>query len=206
MTKKVVLIPCSGRKKEGGCPTYKESNLAIILGNEAYKELLKERYELAIQFGLKQGPDIFSDIEESGILFMPAYERYDGIIYQKGEFRILFPEFRGRCFIISALYGLLEANDFIRYYDLKMDDKLSSGEKVWEWWARNELNGFLEVALSKSNTTEVHDLLSNKYRSALGLWQKSNRYKVFEYSYPGLRYGSLHRRAEDLKKIISAKN
>ena len=202
---KVVLIPCSGRKIEAGETTYEEPKLKLILGDEAYEDLLRARNNLSGLLGLRTGPDISGDVSESGLQFMPAYRRYHGIMYQEAEFVSLFPNFIGKIFIISALYGLLEANDFIRNYNLKMNDKLESGEKVWKWWLKKGLGHYLNITLSNSMATEVHNLLTQDYRKAIGSWQEKDRYKNFEYNYPGLGTGSLYRRGEDLKRILSSR-
>jgi hypothetical protein len=200
---KVVLIPCSERKIKAGETTYEEPKLKLILGDEAYKDLLRARNNLSSVLGLRPGPDISGGVRESGLQFMPAYRRYRGIMYQEAEFVNLFPNFKGKIFIVSALYGLLEANDFIRNYNLKMNDKLGSGEKVWKWWIKKGLGHYLNIALSNSVATEVHNLLTQDYRKAIGSWQEKDRYKIIEYNYPGLGIGSLYRRREDLKRILS---
>jgi cytoplasmic iron level regulating protein YaaA (DUF328/UPF0246 family) len=199
----VIIIPCSGRKISGGQTDFKKPPLAVILGNRAFKNLLEARNELAGELGLKPGPDIQDGCKAADMEFRPAFERYSGIMYRKAEFQRRLPVFQGKIFIISALYGLLDASDLIRDYNLQMSDSLPSGEKVWKWWKDRGLGTYLEIALSNSRATEVYDLLSQNYRKALGALKKSGNYKLVSYDYPGLGTGSLYHRGEDLKKLLS---
>ena len=200
---KAIIIPCSGQKVRGGSSIYIKPRLIDLLGEAEFGRLLALRDRLSVQIGLPPGPDMNTLYSESDIRFLPAYERYDGKMYQRAEFRESFPEFRGRVFIISALYGLLDANDHIRFYDLAMDDRISPNVRVWQWWARNGLRGYLDIALRNIAVSEVYDLLSDKYRNATGSLQTSDQYQAHQFRYPGLGIGSLYERGNDLKKILT---
>jgi cytoplasmic iron level regulating protein YaaA (DUF328/UPF0246 family) len=200
---KAIIIPCSGQKIRGGSSIYIKPRLIDLLGEAEFGRLLALRDKLSVQIGLPPGPDTNIRNMENDIRFLPAYKRYNGKMYQRAEFCEFFPEFRGRVFIISALYGLLDANDHIRFYDLAMDDWISPNERVWQWWAGNGLRRYLDIALKNAAASEVYDLLSNKYRNAIGLLQTSDRYRAYLFSYPGLGIGSLYERGNDLKKILT---
>lgn len=199
---KTIIIPCSGKKLSGGNAEYRSPQLASILGDVDFHKLLVLRKELSELMDLPPGPDIGSAIAEPSLKYRPAFDRYDGKMYQTAEFRLIFPGFRGRVLIVSALYGLLDANDHIRDYNLAMKDALLTRERVWNWWRRNGLGAFVEKALNKIETTEVHDLLSSDYRKAIGCPESNSKYQIKEYCYPGQGTGSLYRRGEDLKKIL----
>jgi len=200
---RIVLIPCSGQKARGGYHDFNSPVLARLLGAPTFKSLLETRDELARELCLRPGPDIRNECETVDIEFLPAFMRYKGKMYQKAEFSCQFTTFRGRVFIISALYGILEASDFIRDYNLEMGDTLPCGEKVWKRWKRRDLRNYLNVVLLNSDATEVHDLLTQNYRKALGDLETTEKYKVIRYEYPGLGIGSLYRRGDDLEKILT---
>lgn len=199
---KTIIIPCSGRKLASGKAAFKTPQLASVLGNEDFHKLLALRDELSKLIDLPPGPDIGSAIAEPSLKYRPAFDRYDGKMYQTAEFRQTFLGFGGQVLIVSALYGLLDANDYIRDYNLAMKNKLPTGKKVWHWWSRNGLGSFVETALRKIRTTETHELLSTDYRKTVGCLSSNNQYRVKKYSYPGQGTGSLYRRREDLKRIL----
>lgn len=202
---KIIIIPCSGKKRDGGTESYKPPQLAMILGEEVFRKLLMLRNELSALLNLPPGPDIGGEQEE-GIEFRAAFDRYDGKMYQTADFRRLYPGFQGRVFIISALYGLLDADDHIRNYNLAMNYRLPSGEGVWHWWKRKGLQTHIETALGNTGVTEVHDLLSELYRKAIGHLISDNQYQVHIYTYPGQGTGSLYRRGEDLKRLLTKRS
>jgi cytoplasmic iron level regulating protein YaaA (DUF328/UPF0246 family) len=105
--------------------------------------------------------------------------------------------------IVSALYGLLDGNDLIRNYNLKMDDKLPTGNKVAVFWKRHGLRDILLELISGVDAAEVHDLLSGKYREALSPWPDPRIRNFSLYEYPGMGHGSSYGRAKDLKKLLS---
>jgi len=203
--KKAIIIPCSGQKVRGGSSIYIKPCLIDLLGEAEFGRLLALRDKLSVQIKLQPGPDMNTLYSDSDIRFLPAYERYDGKMYKRAAFRESFPEFRGRgrVFIISALYGLLDANDHIRFYDLAMDKRLPSNVRVSQWWAVNGLRRYLDIALKNAAASEVYDLLSNKYRTAIGHLQTSDLYRAYLFNYPGLGIGSLYERGNDLKKIMT---
>jgi len=200
---KAIIIPCSGQKVRGGSSIYIKPRLIDLLGEAEFGRLLALRDKLSVQIKLQPGPDMNTHYSEGDISFLPAYERYSGKMYKRAEFRKFFPEFRGRVFIISALYGLLDANDHIRFYNLAMDVWISPNERAWQWWAGNGLRRYLDIALKNAAASEVYDLLSNKYRNAIGLLQTADQYRAYLLSYPGLGIGSLYKRGNDLKNLLT---
>lgn len=199
---KVIIIPCSGQKLSRGRAYYPEPRLLETLGEAAFGQLLAARRELSELIGLSPGPDLGGSDPSEGIEYRPAFERYSGIMYRRAEFRRLFPDFWGRVLIISALYGLLDAGDHIRYYDLAMDNRLSSGERVWRWWRKKDLPEFVAASLSNLRGTIVHDLLIGCYRRATGSIAMAGHFSIKTYNYAGLGYGALYRRGDDLRALL----
>jgi hypothetical protein len=199
---KVIIIPCSGQKLSGGRAHYPEPRLLETLGEAVFDQLLATRRELGGLIGLSPGPDLGGSDPSEGIEYRPAFERYDGIMYQRAELRRLFSSFPGRVLIISALYGLLDAGDPIRSYDLTMDDHLPSRERVWRWWKRRGLSELIAVSLGNLRATEVHDLLIGNYRKAAVSPATVNRFHIKSYNYPGMGFGALYRRGDDLRGFL----
>ena len=200
---KVILIPCSGQKIGGGTTDYKRPRLWEILEDSQFFRLLAARAELGKLRGLGPGPDLGAPDDRGAVEFRPAFERYDGIMCRRAKFRRLFSNFQGRVLIISALYGLLDAGDHIRSYDITMDDRLPSGEKVWRWWMKRGLPELMAISLDNLRATEVHDLLIGSYRKAVGSMAIANRFHFKTYNYPGLGFGALYRRGDDLRGLLS---
>lgn len=199
---KAVIMSCSKRKLPGGNAQYQEPVLAGILGTREYDKLLCLRNELFIHLSLLPGPDSIGGDDPRGLEFRPAYERYDGNVYKAAGVREKLPDFNGHLFIVSALYGLLEAKDQIRNYDLCMKDKGPGGMFVFRWWKENGLHGFLEIALRNIRATEVHDLQGGDYKKAIGVFGPGAPYKLIQYEYPGMGSRSQYKRAEDLGKLF----
>ena len=187
---------------EGGSEIYHPPRLAMILGERTFQRLLALRRELSALINLPLGPDIGVEVPISAIGFRSASDRYDGKMYKAANFRRTFAGFRGQALIVSALYGLLDAEDHIRYYDLAMNDRLPTGESVWHWWKRNGLRMYVETALKNIETTEVHDLLSGLYRKALGSLNSDSQYMVKTYRYPNQGSASLYRRGEGINRLL----
>jgi len=199
---RVILIPCSGQKIGGGRPEYGQSRLREILGDSQFSGLLDARRELGRLRGFTPGFDLGASDNSVAVEFRPAFERYDGIMYRRADFRRLFSHFPGRVLIISALYGLLDAGDPIRSYDLSMNDHLPSGDSIWRWWKRRGLQELIAVSLGNLRPTEVHDLLIGSYRKAAIFPETIDRFHVKTYNYPGMGFGALYHRGDDLRKLI----
>jgi cytoplasmic iron level regulating protein YaaA (DUF328/UPF0246 family) len=164
---------------------------------------MEARLDLAKQLRLSPGPDLGFQEKSENISYLPAYQRYDGVIYQTGEVRQRYIGFGGHLIILSALYGLLEASDTIRNYDLAMNDSLPMRTRVYTFWQKHGLREIIEEYYHACESATLHDLLSGNYRKALEPWPtlKINRYHP--YNYPGLRTASNYPRGGDLKRLLS---
>ncbi len=198
---KIILIPCSGSKVSGGQINPRPSTLADHLSPATFQKLARARQELEVI--LQNNPKTNLGYKDGGVVkYLPAFQRYQGIIYAQGDLSRLYPAFKGRLVIVSALYGLLDGNDLIRNYDLKMDDMLPSGNKVAVFWKCHGLRDILLELISGEDAAEVHDLLSGKYREALIPWPDPRIKNIRSYEYPGMGQGSSYERAKDLKDLI----
>lgn len=201
----LVLIACSGSKLSGGESGFQySSNLSHILSSQTYKKLFAARKELSQLLNLASGYDLGYDHQDNGIEYLPVYKRYIGKVYKCSLLEKLYPQVKShRIVIVSALYGLLDANNLIREYDLAMDCTLPNGKKVMTWWKNQELGKILEEYIHAHKPTCVHDLLSGNYRKSLQPWLQDSIKNITKiYNFPGLGIGTNWKRGEILKKIL----
>lgn len=202
---RVILIPCSGRKRPGGGQRYTPENSApTLLGPNSGQSLLKARYELCRILGLALGPDLGAD-QDAGVEYLAAFRRYDGNLYRRAH--MTEEDAAGqrgpRVLIVSALYGLLTALEPIRHYNLAMSDKLPNGQRVANWWKQRCLGSLVLEALKNLGASEVHDLLSANYRQALSPWPgPCLPFAYHGHEYRGLGSGSDYHRGEDLRRLL----
>lgn len=203
----LVLIACSGSKLSGGeSISQYSSNLSNTLSSKTNNKRNSARNELSRLINRVPRYDLGYDHQDNGIEFLPAYKRYVGKVYKCSQLESLYPEGKShRIIIISALYGLLDANDLIREYELAMDCKLPNGVKVMTWWKNQGLAKILEEFILTFNPSCVHDLLSGNYRNSLQSWPPDSIKEIVKiYDFPGLGIGSNCKRGEVLKKILKS--
>jgi cytoplasmic iron level regulating protein YaaA (DUF328/UPF0246 family) len=198
---KIILIPCSGSKASGGQTNSQPSRLADSLSPESFQKLMCSRQEIADILSEARSPLGFKDDRERS--YLPAFQRYHGLIYANSDILRLYPAFKGRLVIVSALYGLLDGKDLIRDYELSMKDTLPTGMKVHTFWRQHDLRDILIELLCGEDTVEVHDFLSGHYREALRPWPDSKIKTYHPYEYPGMGQGSSFARAKDLMRLLS---
>jgi len=73
------------RKGIGGDQNYQPSGLVDILHPATYYCLMEARLDLTKQLGLRPGPDLGFQGKSENIAYLPAHQRYDGVIYQAGH-------------------------------------------------------------------------------------------------------------------------
>jgi len=200
----LILIACSKTKRMGGYIQFVPSSLVNILSDEKYLQLMNSRKELASIINITPGLDLGFSNQDQQLAFLPAYQRYNGKFYQKNNFSSVYPELSTkRVIIISALYGVLDANDHIRNYELTMDHTLSIGVRVKTWWKNHGLGKIIGEIVCQRRFIQVHDLLPISYRDAIKPWPTNCRNEsLIQYDYPGQGSGSIWRRAEELKRIL----
>lgn len=202
---RVVLIHCSGRKRERGARSATAAaHVKPLLTPPAWQSLVAARCDLASQLGLPLGPDL-DDAHGGEIELRPAYDRYDGNLYRKAYLdhaRVSNPT--SRVLIVSALYGVIDARDDIRNYNLAMTDTLANRTKVSRFWRERGLPRLLADAARALGAVEVHDFLSTAYRDAArGLQQLlPDGCSYVPHHYPGLGTGSDYHRGADVNSFF----
>lgn len=200
---KIILIPCSGKKVPGGQSNSQPSKLMDTLSPATFQKIMSARQEIAIILQKTRSLGLGFKDDDGESKYLPAFQRYQGLIYVHSDTSRLYPAFKGRLVIISALYGLLDGNDLIRDYELRMNDTLPTGIRVGTFWRQHELRDILLELISRVDVDEVHDLLSEQYREALRPWPDSKIKNCRVYDYPGMGQGSSFARAKDLKRLLS---
>ncbi len=204
----LILLACCKGKQPGGTISYGGSALDSLLSVESHERLLQARRELASLKGLPPGSDLGGPETSESVRYLPAYLRYTGRVYTGGRVQDLYPRAQGkRILIVSALYGLIDADDPIRYYDLYMDQSITTGRKLKAWWKHHDLGRIVEECILALKPERVHDLLSQHYRDALAPWPPRKLEEVGiaypKYSYSKQGSGSQSRRAEQIKALLS---
>lgn len=195
-------------KQGDGSSDYSGSVLANHLPPEDYHLLQKIRKELARLLGKPFGPDLDGAPANQPLNYLPAYQRYQGRVYERGQVQALYPNSQNkRIVIISALYGLLDASDPIRNYDLAMDKRYPGTGLLSNWWRKQNLGALVAQYILTLQPTRIHDLLSSNYRKSLGLDCRQTIQAAgiewIEYQYPNEGSGSMWHRGEDLKRLLS---
>jgi len=149
----LLLIPCCGRKKEGGPgPRIKSVALGTELSGSSVRLLEEGQQQAFLKPKALQA--------ESPLL--PAMVWYKGNPYKVPCFRAaLDSAFQGglRCLIVSAGYGLLRPDDPIHKYNLRMAETL----QIW----KRRLPEILADYISRNGVKRVFGALSAKYFQAV---------------------------------------
>lgn len=205
----LIVIPCSGRKKEGGengLAWGRDKSVIHRLPPTAAERLLECRREVAQTFGLAEGDDL-GGARAAPVPLMPACRRYDGNLYRKIE-KTLWSRVAqldsSEVVIVSALYGLLTPWEPIRYYNVSMTDHVAHRLRVVRWWSDQGLGRLLAEYVKRSSASMVHDFLSGAYAGvAADLSKFKPAVRVQRHSYPGLGSGADHHRGRDVRALLS---
>jgi len=203
----VVLIACCKTKRRGGTTTYQGSVLERYLPPWVHDRLLEARGELGRVLELPLGRDLGGSAQPEPVEYLPAYQRYSGIVYRRGRVEELYPPLSSRrVLVVSALYGLVDTADPIRDYEAQMSDRLPGGTRISTWWRHQGLGRITEEAIMALRAERVHDLLSKSYRPALAPWPSRRLdgagIRHVPYDYSGLGSGSSYRRGDDLLRLL----
>ncbi|MEM5868000.1 MAG: peroxide stress protein YaaA [Candidatus Aenigmatarchaeota archaeon] len=208
--KTLVLIPCCGSKNRGGIPTYYRGSCIVnYLSPEAGRRLMELRKYVAVAFGDRFGSDVGVEESETQIEFMRAYERYKGNLYcriSKDSWEKLNTSQNLSLLVISAFYGVVRHDEFIRYYNRAMKDKIE-GKPLKTWWRKHRLCDILIDYIITNRIRVVHDFLSLDYSEAVQPLQSEIRRLGVAYiahDYSGLGSGSNYHRGEDVERLIQS--
>jgi hypothetical protein len=88
----LIIIACCKTKRLGGHPAHNASPLVHKLGEAQFLKLMTARKELATILNLHPGSDLGFDHQNETIQLLPAYQRYNGIIYERSDFVNVYPK------------------------------------------------------------------------------------------------------------------
>jgi cytoplasmic iron level regulating protein YaaA (DUF328/UPF0246 family) len=200
---KLILIASSYKKAPGGEPTHPPSRLKTTLSASTYKQLKSARKELKAILQETSGHTL--GIDKAGEKrYQPAYQRNQGFVYLFSDFYHLFPKFEGRVLIVSAMYGLLDANDYLRNYNLRSGDTLPNGQRVDTFWKQHGIRDILLECISRIAADEVHDLLPEKHRAMLSPWPDPQIANYLPYTFPASGQGTGFERPTVLKSLLTS--
>jgi len=205
----LIIIACSGRKRDGGIPGYRweNKNSAISrLSRQKAMSLLTCRRLLAKKYHHKEGMDLGGN-REGTVPLIPAIERYDGNLYREID-TTLWGKLAGKdcveVLIVSALYGLLTPWEAIRKYELSMNEAYAERYRLSRWWRDQGLGKMLAEFVVGSGASIVHDFLSGPYRNIT--WElkakAGSKFRLPYHSYPGLGSGSDYHRGKDVRDLL----
>lgn len=160
--KDIILIPCSNTKNNDNNTLHPENTTIVnfIDSHELSEKIINKRAEITtlIQSGrfvgkqfqegnravrnqnkrLIFGPDMGGVINEQR--FLPAYIRYNGRCFQTSpsdwqKFYTIDEYHRPDIIIVSGLYGLVPANEYIQDYDCHVTDvDTETNKQLVEYW------------------------------------------------------------------------
>jgi pimeloyl-ACP methyl ester carboxylesterase len=196
---RVLLLGCSNRKRTGGTPTYLGSPLSFLSDGSLRAQILAKRthvfsrltaakIEDAFKIGsnriheapnqsLEYGPD-FGGVADKPAEYLPAYERYYGRSYKP----IPLESWRERdnskmsVLIMSGLYGLIDAQEYIQEYDVHLTDTdREAGVNLKAMWMdlyTRTVANYVERAYDGNAPVKIFDLLSDEDYVASISWPK----------------------------------
>jgi len=200
----LILIPCCARKRGDGQSGPADSALAGILDRDIWLRLCCARVALAEILGLTLDSDLKGASRCSDLPLMPAWLRYDGNLHRSAGLVEVRVGGNQCLLVVSALYGVLEATDPIRDYNLQMKDMLPGRISVKRWWREQGLPEIVCNAANNTGAAQLHDLLSGHYRDSLRGLESAlpESCSYIPYQYPGLGTGSDYHRGSDLKRLL----
>jgi cytoplasmic iron level regulating protein YaaA (DUF328/UPF0246 family) len=142
------------------------------------------------------------------IKYLEAYNRYSGNLYSRiseSSWKMLSKNPELNLIIVSALYGLVNYNEPIRYYNITMKNHIYPGRLLKTWWKNQNLSNILLDYVTKNKIEVVYDFLSDDYAQAVEhfpLSVKKIGVQYFSHTYSGLGSGSNYYRGEEVNKLI----
>jgi cytoplasmic iron level regulating protein YaaA (DUF328/UPF0246 family) len=156
-----ILIPCSGKKINQSGLIDKVFNFENLTFNDEIGEERKIIFEK------------LSEVQQINLnKSNKAYIVYSaGKILSSANINQWNEDCIDRVYILSALFGLIKATDYIPLYDLAMNDKIEN-ESVLKFWKRSgELDKLID-SLNK-NDVMIINLLSKNYNNVFNYDHKN---------------------------------
>ncbi len=106
-------------------------------------------------------------LERGTAQLLPAWRRYQGVVWTHVAPESLAPSLRRRILVTSGLYGLLASDDPIADYRLKMNAPLASFASLARWW-----RPLITDAIGRQTRgATIVNLLTNEHAASVD-WQR----------------------------------
>jgi pimeloyl-ACP methyl ester carboxylesterase len=201
---RLLLLACSNRKRAGGENAYGGPGPARWIADAELREkvlsrrsqvlsLLKaaqidngfeaaeNRLHQAPNKILKRGPDFGGvDVGDGQATYLPAWQRYDGRCYTQIDPKSWDRYFRENSakmsvLIMSGLYGLIEATEWIQEYDIHLTDRvLHAGIPISSMWIdlfTDSLIEYVKLAHRNRKVQIINCLCDESYNDSIH-WRK----------------------------------
>ena len=180
----LILIPCSKRKISPGQANYQSSvsnvqkpSSDIPAINELREELLKL---IKATSKLANREENINGVLNQSSPSVKAIDLYDGNFHRKVNDRLRSLKFKDCVLIVSALYGLVKLDDYLKLYNLEIKDELESTNKdknrVYKFWKNSSLNDILYNYIESNNISTLWSLLPIDYHNVFHkLWNDLRR-------------------------------
>jgi cytoplasmic iron level regulating protein YaaA (DUF328/UPF0246 family) len=184
------LLICSNRKSSRLGNIYNaKTSVALSLSTDQSQELFDTRKKIfdLIKFGeisrdniklsdfplnskLILGPDINQSILNDGKNYLKAIDRYVGRFYREinSEDRKYIENFEHHVLIVSGLYGVVSANEYIQSYSLHIKD---SQEIYKTWIDHDRLSRIILGYIKKWDIKYVFELMGDQNYQQLISWE-----------------------------------
>jgi cytoplasmic iron level regulating protein YaaA (DUF328/UPF0246 family) len=115
-----------------------------------------------------------ADVERGVAQFLPAWRRYQGVVWTHLDPESLPMPLRRRVLVTSGLYGLLAGDDPIADYRLKMNAPLAPFASLTRWW-----RPFITDALERTTRgATIVNLLTNEHTASVDLERLGARREI----------------------------
>ena len=207
----LVLIPCCKEKEESrpDCPAMEPLAGITALRTRLF-ELLRATRDLAAKHGNRDGLLAAVAAETR------ACDLYQGQAYQ--AMRDVWSRPDIDIVIVSAAYGLVRTGEYLRNYDLRMGDKLLTGQRVYRYWQDARLPNILERYVCEHSISHVWSLLTDSmpgypyhqvferyWKRAPHLGQRCFHVKVFNSRGKSAGSGTGQKRGQWLASVLRSR-
>ena len=169
--KEFYLITCSKKDIESLYSNYPDKPLSFDKELKEHRNTILSALIYATKHTRKED-DVIKDVHNCINLEKKAKAHllYNGLVYKGASAKCWTKEQTSKIYIISALFGIIRADDYIFNYDLAMEDKLISPNYLngQEFTPKKFWKGKLDEIIQKlKNKAIIYNLLSNDYLDVL---------------------------------------
>ena len=166
------LVPCSSAKSPELINYYAEEHGIISFDKELgsfRSELMVKLEECDKHEGTRKNKKVKIKKQKIDMAKrLPAYKLYSlGKLFTAADSNKWTKGQAEKVYIISALFGIIKATDYLPMYDLAIRDQLylrSKKESPFKFW-KGKLDSIIEKLINEGNV--IYDLLSDNYREVI---------------------------------------